>query len=238
MKFKIIPKKNIEFFEEGENAGDALVNFATHMDTDMNLYFEAVPVHEETDTKGWEIVKKADAGEQLKAYELGQLSFSADKVCITDPCYDSKVWCRMNDVPIVPGNYTCVVYFSDEGEWGWRVAKIGIYRDSKVREEMAFEHICHPIGSIGVDAGLAGIFQDKPDFTDEQWSDFCNDIRDGDAWLVSGRDMRGFFSRSGYGDGGYDVYAHSSSGMCSLYDGLEIVFICDDEDSEDGDNED
>ena len=232
MLFKIVPKKNIELFAEGEDAGDALVNFATHMDTDMNLYFETVPVVDEEKVNGWEIEKRVDSEERCNTFELGELHLTSGKVCITDPCYNKDVWCRMNNVPVVPGDYNCVVHFSDEGEWGWRVAKIGIYRDSNVREEMDFDCISDLIGNIGVDAGLAGIFQDKPDFTDEQWHDFCNDIRDGDAWLVSGRDMRGFFSSSGFGDGGYDVYGHRFNGAGPGYDGIEIVFIGDEEDEE------
>lgn len=233
MKYKIVPKKNIEFIVEGEDAGDALVNFATNMDSDMNLYFEAIPVVEKRETAGWEIVKRTEPDGICDTVEIGELNLTSGSVCITDPCYNHDVWCRMNNVPVVPGNYRCVVHYSDEGEWGWRVAKIGIYRDSNVREEMDFDCISDLIGDIGVDAGLAGIFQDKPDFTDEQWHDLCNDIRNGDAWLVSGREMRGFFSSSGFGDGGYDVYGHRFNGVGPGYDGIEIVFIGDDEGDED-----
>ena len=73
------------------------------------------------------------------------------------------------------------------------------------------------IGSIGVDAGLAGFFMNKPDYTDEQWTEFCESIRDGDAWIKD----EGFFSSSGNGDGCYGVYAYKQNGEITA---LEIRF--------------
>jgi hypothetical protein len=74
------------------------------------------------------------------------------------------------------------------------------------------------IGEIGVDAGLAGFFNDKPDYTDDEWSEFCDSIRNGNAWI---RD-EGFFSSSGYGDGCYPVNACRINGEIVA---LEIRFI-------------
>ena len=73
------------------------------------------------------------------------------------------------------------------------------------------------IGSIGVDAGLAGFFMNKPDYTDEQWTEFCESIREGDAWIKD----EGFFSSSGNGDGCYGVYAYKQNGEITA---LEIRF--------------
>ena len=74
------------------------------------------------------------------------------------------------------------------------------------------------IGSIGVDAGLAGFFHNKPDYDDDAWSAFCDRIRHGDAWITGD----GFYSSSGYGDGGYGVYAQEHNGEIVA---LEIRFI-------------
>lgn len=74
------------------------------------------------------------------------------------------------------------------------------------------------IGSIGVDAGLAGFFMNKPDYTDDEWSDFCDYIRNGDAWIKN----EGFFSSSGNGDGCYPVYAYKQNGEITA---LEIRFV-------------
>ncbi len=224
MRYKIIPKKDFEFLVDGKDPVDALANFAANMDSDMGLYFESVPDAEETEP-GWKIEKRVSAAEVFPTCELGELSLTSGCVCITDPCYNDDAWCRLNNVPVVPGEYNCVVRFSDEGEWGIRVAGIGIYRSTRVREEMDFDGVGALIGDIGVDAGLAGIFQDKPDFTDEQWKDFCDEIYEGDAWLVNGKDMRGFFSYSGFGDGMYAVYGHPHNGTGPAYDGIEIIFV-------------
>lgn len=153
------------------------------------------------------------------------------KIEITDPCYDHSVWCRMNDVEIVPGTYDCVVDIADEGVWGHRVAHIMIFHESigdAIWDEVISE--MSPIGDIGVDAGLAGFFENKPDYTDEEWHDFCNAIEKGQCWIFD----EGFFSSSGYGDGGYTVWAaYDRNGTINA---LEIEFIRDDEDDDDYDD--
>lgn len=42
-KYKIIPKEDISEIIESETADEAIIQFATTMDTDMNQYFKAVP---------------------------------------------------------------------------------------------------------------------------------------------------------------------------------------------------
>lgn len=140
---------------------------------------------------------------------------------ITDPCYSRDTWCRMNDVKIKPGEYECWVdVWSNEqtGGWGERVARIGIHlKGSDVR-------VFEKIGEIGVDAGMAGFFENKKDYTDDEWIDLCGSINRDEMSRI--RDD-GFFSNSGYGDGCYPVYAAKNS------DGevvaLEIHFITEDE---------
>lgn len=127
-------------------------------------------------------------------------------VDITDPCYSKTVWCRM-ETTVRNGEYDCVIWCDEEGT----VAIIGIYQDGIVPSQQLMKEI----GEIGVDAGLAGFFMNKPDYTDEQWSEFCDSVRYGNAWI---RD-EGFFSCSGDGDGCYPVYAHK------LKDGAQALEI-------------
>lgn len=89
-------------------------------------------------------------------FELG------NKVDITDPCYNKGVWCRMT-TDCKPGTWYGYATISDEGEWGDRVATLCIYLDDRKDPEPDWELI----GNIGVDAGMAGFFRDKPDYTDE-----------------------------------------------------------------------
>lgn len=142
-------------------------------------------------------------------------------VDITDPCYDSDVWCRMNDVKVKEGEYTCLVwYHTDKGEHNGRpysykvVGIIGIYLNGTIPNQKGMEEI----GTIGVDAGLAGFFHKKPNYDDEAWSKFCDRVRDEDAWM----NEDGFYSSSAYGDGAYPVYAFKQGGEIVA---LEIRFI-------------
>lgn len=139
---------------------------------------------------------------------------------ITDPCYDKDVWCRMN-AEVKSGEYDCHIWRHTSKEiWNGKeykdvsVGVIGIYLNGIIPPQRSMEEI----GSIGVDAGLAGFFMNKPDYNDDEWSDFCNSIRDGDAWIKD----EGFFSSSGYGDGCYPVYASKVNGEIVA---LEIRFI-------------
>lgn len=159
-------------------------------------------------------------GSKLRKTVIGVKDFMGS-VDITDPCYNRDIWCRMNNVQIKPGEYTCAVWYGKDsyeldGETHTYdiVGIIGIYCGGVVPEQKSMEMI----GSIGVDAGLAGFFHNKPDFSDAEWSKFCDQIRKGDAWL----NEFGFCSSSGNGDGGYDVYAAKVNGEITA---LEIRFI-------------
>lgn len=156
----------------------------------------------------------------MKRKKIGIKNFHGS-VDITDPCYNRNVWCRMNDVKIKEGDYTCIVWYQTErGEFKGKtyackvVGIVGIYLDGIIPPQKNMEEI----GSIGVDAGMAGFFHNKPDYSDDAWITFCNITRRGDAWLME----EGFCSSSGYGDGCYGVYAWKTNGEITA---LEIRFI-------------
>lgn len=143
---------------------------------------------------------------RMKKSKIGTKHFDG-VIDITDPCYNKDVWCRMDNVHIKSGEYDCIIW-DQENEYELNGKKntynivgiIGIYLDGIVPLQDSMKRI----GFVGVDAGLAGFFQNKPDFTDEQWADFCNQTRKGEAWITD----LGFFSFSGGGDGEYDVFAY------------------------------
>lgn len=119
------------------------------------------------------------------------------------------------------GTYDCRVWrqterYEYEGEKREYqiVGIIGIYLDGVIPQQKQMVEI----GSIGVDAGLAGFFMNKPDYTDEQWTELCEATRNGDAWIKD----EGFFSSSGDGDGCYPVYAYKQNGEITA---LEIRFV-------------
>ncbi len=136
-------------------------------------------------------------------------------VDITDPCYDRDVWCRTT-ATVKDGMYDCCTW-EQSYECTWveytLVAAIGIYLDGIIPQSEEMEQIA----SIGVDAGLAGFFINKPDYTAEQWNAFCDSLGKGDAWIKD----EGFFSHTGHGDGCYGVYAKKTNGVITA---LEIRF--------------
>lgn len=142
-----------------------------------------------------------------------------NEVDITDPCYDKNVWCRMTK-KCQPGEYYGYADISDEGDWGMRVVSISIYKD----DEKVSDDELYVIGNIGVDAGLAGFFNNKQDFKDDEWNEFCSklDFDKTNYWNM----YNGLFSESGYGDGSYNVYANEERTA------FQIVFIDDEEEEE------
>lgn len=162
-----------------------------------------------------------------KEYEIGTFDLGTE-VDITDPCYDKGVWCRMT-TECQPGTYTGYAYISDEGEWGERVAEISIFKDDIKCETEDMELI----GNIGVDAGLAGFFNNKPNYPDDKWMEFLVNAGVFKSYDEYDYDKNyycvdyGVFSSSGYGDGGYDVYANEDRTA------FTIVFIEEDEDEGD-----
>lgn len=142
-------------------------------------------------------------------------------VDITDPCYNKGVWCRTTAI-VKSGTYECDIWRHTEKierngqEHIFRVVGIiGIYLDGVIPPQKKMEYL----DEIGVDAGLAGFFMNKPDYSDEEWSKLCNLTRDGVAWITDD----GFFSNSGYGDGCYRVYA--SKNEAEEITAIEIRFI-------------
>ena len=130
--------------------------------------------------------------------------FFNDKIDVTDPCYNKDVWCRTT-VNAVEGTYDC---YAREGN-GETVASAIVNSDVvDDLNSLEFEYFT----DIGVDAGMAGYFNNKPDYTQEEWTRFWKYINrnsnDG-TYLIYEKiaiDIDGFFTDSGGGDGSYPVY--------------------------------
>ena len=161
----------------------------------------------------------------LRSKKIGVKHFGRT-IDVTDPCHNKDVWCRLNDVKIKEGDYTCriwrerVVYEWDGKERVSHVVRIiGIYFNDVVPRRDRMEYI----GEIGVDAGLAGFFENKPDYTEQEWKAFCDFVYPKgkeykEAWIRP----EGFFSVSGDGDGCYPVLA--AKGKDGEVVALEIHF--------------
>ena len=149
---------------------------------------------------------------------IGKKFFQKGTISVTDPCYDSFTWCRIDNLPIKEGTYVCSVVEEDKGEWGKRVTSIWLEPD--IGNLTLARNAYKRIGAIGVDAGLAGFFQNKPDYNDDEWAAFCDNMKpEENAWIVE----EGFYSSSGYGDGSYPVYGVKNNR--GEYIALMIKFI-------------
>lgn len=157
---------------------------------------------------------------------VGTLNLEKGLVDITDPCYDRDTWCRMNDVAVQPGTWNCYIA-KTKNKWGTRCAAIIMVHPEHEKANDSVLETPLFVDEIGVDTGLAGFFvSPKRDYSDLAWQEFCD-------WLfkneVSGQPTvrlteNSFFSSSGYGDGGYGVYAHKTNGVI---DAIKIEFIGD-----------
>ena len=145
-------------------------------------------------------------GKRLKKKKVGVLHL-AGEIQVTDPCYDSDVWCRTK-INVKEGDYTCRIWRDADEDVFSTVRIIGIYLNDIIPQAKAMEEIAE----IGVDAGLAGFFSEKPDYSDDEWSAFCDEKRspenaNKEAWIFNNiLKTTGFFSYSGYGDGCYPIY--------------------------------
>ena len=155
---------------------------------------------------------------------IGKRTFG-DTIDITDPCYDKDTWCRLNGVKIKPGEYVCYIRTEEcEEEWEGKIQTyeqvncIGIeLPKEKDKGKWTF------IGSIGVDAGIAGFFENKPDFNDDEWDELCDFIlrknKDKLAYFIDS----GFFSQTAFGDGYYKVFAKKNSDDVIV--SLKIIYV-------------
>ena len=151
--------------------------------------------------------------DKLHGEHVANIDFDKGIISATDPCYNMEVWCRKDNIEISPGEYQVNTFTSDDGRV--RILQI-ILKDENVVNEFNNTNININKSwrtlseNIGVDAGICGFFQCKPDFDDDDWDDFCQDIHyDGSGNLWEGKNSweKGFFTESGYGDGCYSVHA-------------------------------
>ena len=163
--------------------------------------------------------------------KTGTIKFNSGFVDITDPCYDNDMyWCRLRkELPV--GEYKYEANIDDCGDWGKRVTSIRIQR-----KDWKGHHTTKLIGHIDVDAGLAGFFDNKPDYNrispehDEWVDDVCTDFlfkQDGqvyEAHCDNAMRCEGVFAESGYGDGEYPVYEIRSD-YTGVIVGYKIKFI-------------
>lgn len=149
---------------------------------------------------------------KLRAITAGTRYYDGTSVTATDPCYPKTSTHVVRGIHVKPGDYKCVAW---KGRFSYadreagkrrsysRVLVCGIYLDGMIpKQENAIK-----IGCAAVDAGLCGFFQNKPDYEDESWFDFCDKINKHDYLITP----EGFCTESGFGDGYYPVYKYENT---------------------------
>ena len=174
--------------------------------------------------------------------DLGTFEMASDRMAVSDPCYDTDVWCRGELQDVLPGIWEASVIKRDEGEWGIRVAKLVAVHKDYVDSDM--EPMTLAPFEVGVDSGQAGLF-DAQHYRDDAVvvdpDTAVNGNEPGALWymhcchltltkLAAGVMPYGVVASSGYGDGSYDCFVSRNSDGKIVR--VEIEFI-----PEEGDDE-
>lgn len=165
---------------------------------------------------------------------VGNISFDDGIVDITDPCYESDVWCAVFGKKIKAGEYAAyitVVNFPHmvQVENAMEASQLKANIGDKVKlsdKRIMSVKIVHKdfvnankrwqliAPNIGVDAGLCGFYNHKPDFSaDDLWGRFCDSLkRYEDTYCVCDIKPYGITVSSGFGDGVYRLYTQKAKG--------------------------
>jgi hypothetical protein len=141
---------------------------------------------------------------------IGSLTLG-NKVVISDPCYDSDVWCILKDLPVVPGTYEAHIEFDTES---MRVLSLTVWHKDYLPDEATCADEEYLPDTIGVDSGQAGIYDadyfyhyhDRAVYTSDAYNDWytaaCS-CTTSDTNYADIMDDSCVISRSGWGDGSY-----------------------------------
>lgn len=165
---------------------------------------------------------------------VGNVDFADGIADITDPCYESDVWCAVFGKKIKAGEYAAYITVIDyphmvQTEDALDAMQLNVLIGEKVKlsdKRIMSVKIVHKdfvnagkrwqmiATSIGVDAGLCGFYNHKPDFkSDDLWGRFCDSLEHfEDTYCVCDIKPYGITVSSGFGDGVYRLYAQKAKG--------------------------
>ncbi len=164
---------------------------------------------------------------------IGQIDILDGSIDITDPCYDNGTWCAMFNYEVKPGKYNCYIFvvnfpvlyeMSDDEvkeHTHLKPNKSGIYCLDD--ERIVSLEIIHETeekfnldyallnNNIGVDAGLCGFYNHKPDYNDYEWDKYWRGLNNLSNGCTCDCRDNGVTVSSGFGDGVYLLYAAKKS---------------------------
>ena len=166
------------------------------------------------------------------------------KVLVSDPCYDYPTWCTGTVENVKPGKYeTSVEYWEDTDPFfRGRVSVLYAILEGLNKESLNWEIT---EADIGVDSGQCGIydFESVKDIIgtgeynekDSFYAKACACTNDDKLQYQELKDLDninsiGVVSRSGVGDGSYDLYIAKQDDQVV---GFKVVYLIDDEEDED-----
>ena len=167
---------------------------------------------------------------------VGTIDIGDGLVDITDPCYNKDTWCALFGYRVKPGKYRCYVNignFPSKVKYDNDDVEVKIYgkapnytytlQDRRIID-LIIEHESIQSQSlsrtslgdwelvsdqIGVDAGMCGFYNHKPNFdAEEDWDNFWQNLKDYPRLKGRTCDIKpyGITVSSGFGDGTYGVY--------------------------------
>ncbi len=171
---------------------------------------------------------------------IGTFALTSPELRVSDPCYDTTVWCSGSIQNCRTGAWEAAVFLEVYEFWGKRVLALAARHAETGPEFRGIDDIrWGEDGSwqacpfeVGVDSGSAGIFdaahyREAP--TEDDWDDRCYrlTVSENRAGVLP----FGVVSISGYGDGGYEAFFHTAPD--GLVDFIFILFIEDEPSDED-----
>lgn len=162
---------------------------------------------------------------------VGTFEANDGLIDITDPCYDRGTWCAKFDLPVKEGTYSCFIdivnfpslYLENDTDTKPKTMDDERIVNLRIVHQDYLHHLLDKQWElidveIGVDAGLCGFYNHKPDLKDEAWNEFCDTLKNfKNTYLACDLRDYGITVSSGFGDGCYEVY--------KKLDGNEIVAL-------------
>ena len=154
------------------------------------------------------------------------------QVFVSDPCYDTSVWCTTILENVKPGVYNSMV-----NRFEGRISELLVFHESVDPESLKFTWVD---ARIGVDSGQCGVY-DLKEFARQKEMDLhldevydkmpfydqvCEQTLSEEGWGVL---KFGVTASAGYGDGVYDLFTAEKDGKIVA---MKLVFISEDEDEE------
>jgi hypothetical protein len=177
--------------------------------------------------------------------KVGKFKIESGSVIVSDPCYDTNLWCCNQLDSIKEGNWIgCVI--REKVRYGWGIRNVRLlavhedYENKLDNGELQFELTGI---QVGVDSGQAGIFDllsyrknklidytPNPGFDTEPWYGACAE-KTLKTEISAGIVPNGVVSESGIGDGSYDLYI--AQDYYGLIIAIKIDFVGYDENGND-----